>query len=167
MIIGREMAEICHGWGVPYIAFFKVVYQIGIFRSVSVGISRYYQYQYQRISRSVIFGIKTLAGAPQKIGGSPLFPKKGGPRPPFCTLRPPFEEKKEFSWIFSKKEFPRILKKVFPPKLNVQQSIPTEIPKAQQIWKTQDWGGKGGKGGGNEGCQKWFWRDSIFSCDRQ
>ena len=25
----------------------------------------------------------------QKIGGSPLFPKKGGPRPPLCTLRPP------------------------------------------------------------------------------
>ncbi len=33
-----------------------------------------------------IFGIKTLAGAPQKIGGSPLFPKKGGPRPPLCSL---------------------------------------------------------------------------------
>jgi hypothetical protein len=40
-----------------------------------------------------ILGIKTLAGAPQKIGGSPLFPMKGGPRPPFCTLHPPFEKK--------------------------------------------------------------------------
>jgi hypothetical protein len=71
-----------------------------------------------------IFGINNLTGASQKIGGSPLFPKKGGPRPPLCTLRPPFEEKKEFSRNFSKKEFPRNLKKVFPPKLTVQQYRP-------------------------------------------
>jgi hypothetical protein len=71
-----------------------------------------------------IFGIKILAGAPQKIGGSPLFPKKGGPRPPLCTLHPPFEEKKEFPRNFSKKEFPRYLKKVFPPNFSVQQYRP-------------------------------------------
>jgi hypothetical protein len=71
-----------------------------------------------------IFGIKTLAGAPQQIGGSPLFPKKGGPWPPFSTLCPPFEEKKEFPRNFSKKEFPQNLKKVFPPKLTVQQYQP-------------------------------------------
>jgi hypothetical protein len=71
-----------------------------------------------------IFGIKKLAGAPQKIGGSPLFPKKGGPRPPLCTLCPPFEEKKEFPQNYSKKEFPQNLKKVFLPKLTVQQYRP-------------------------------------------
>jgi hypothetical protein len=35
------------------------------------------------------------------------------------------------------------------------------------IRKTLDWGGKGGKGGGNEGVPKMVLRDSIFSCDRQ
>jgi hypothetical protein len=53
--------------------------------------------------------------------------KKGRPRPPFCTFRPPFEEKKEFPRKFSKKEFPRNLLKVFPPKLTVQQYRP-KIP---------------------------------------
>jgi hypothetical protein len=80
-----------------------------------VGIGRYFLEE----NSVSIFGIKTLAGAPQKIGGSPLFPKKGGPRPPFCKLHPPFEEKKEFPRNFSKKKFPRNLKKVFPPKLTV------------------------------------------------
>ena len=59
-----------------------------------------------------IFGIKTLAGALKTIGGRPLFPKKGGLGPLF---------------VFSKKEFPRNLKKLFPPKLTVQhhrQKIP-------------------------------------------
>jgi hypothetical protein len=87
----------------------------------SVGIGRYFSVIPIPKENSVsIFGIKTLAGAPQNNGGSPLFPKKGGPRPPFCTLRPPFEEKKEFPPNFSKKKFPRNLKKVFPPKLTVQ-----------------------------------------------
>jgi len=65
-----------------------------------------------------------MAGAPQKIGGTPLFPKKGGHRPPLCTLRPLFEQKKEFPRNFSKKEFPRKLKNVFPPKITVQQYRP-------------------------------------------
>jgi len=64
--------------------------------------------------------LKTLAGAP-------LFPKKGGLRPLFCALRPPFEEKKEFLRNFSKKEFPRNFQKVFPPKLTVQKYRP-KIP---------------------------------------
>jgi hypothetical protein len=51
-----------------------------------------------------------LAGAPQKIGGSPLFPKKGGHRPPLFTLRPTFEEKKEFPGIFQKKTSRKNLK---------------------------------------------------------
>ena len=34
------------------------------------------------------------------------------------------------------------------------------------VRKTLDWGGKGGKGGGNEGVPKMVLHDSIFSCDR-
>jgi hypothetical protein len=96
-------------------------------RYFSVGIGRYFSVFTIPIPKEnsvSIFGIKKLAGAPQKIGGSPLFPKKGGPRPPLCTLRPPFEEKKEFPRNYSKKEFPQNLKKVFPPKLTVQQYRP-------------------------------------------
>jgi len=78
-------------------------------RYFSVGIGQYFLVFTLPIPKenSVrIFGIKNLAGAPQKTGGSPLFPKKGGPRPPLCKLRSPFEEKKEFLRNFSKKEFP-------------------------------------------------------------
>ena len=35
------------------------------------------------------------------------------------------------------------------------------------LWKTLDLGGKGGKGGGNEGAPKMALHDSIFSCDRR
>jgi len=80
----------------------------------SVGIRRYFSVLPIPIPENIsvgIFGIKTLAGALQKIGGSPLFPKKGGPRPPFCALRPPFEEKKEFQRNFSKKRCREFLKR--------------------------------------------------------
>jgi hypothetical protein len=78
------------------------------------------------------FGIKNLAGAPQKIGGSaPFFLRRGGLGPRFVHFAL-LLKKKEFPRNFSKKDFPRILKKVFPPKLTVQQYRP-KIPKAQQI----------------------------------
>jgi hypothetical protein len=50
-----------------------------------VGIGRYFSVFTIPIPKEnsvSIFGLKTLAGASQKIGGSPLFPKKGGARPP-------------------------------------------------------------------------------------
>ena len=62
--------------------FFRVVYRIGIFRSVSVGISRYLPYRYQRKSRSVHFGIIFLAGTPfslKKGALDPFLRKKGAP----------------------------------------------------------------------------------------
>ena len=34
------------------------------------------------------------------------------------------------------------------------------------VWFVQEDTGFGGKGRGNEGVPTWFWRDSIFSCDR-
>jgi hypothetical protein len=39
--------------------------------------------------------------------------------------------------------------------------------RGQVFWKTLDGGERGGKGGAMRACQKWFWHDSIFSCDRQ
>ena len=87
----------------------------GRYRSVFLGI---YHTDNEGKLGSIFFGIKILAGAPQKIGGSPLFPKKGGHRPPFCTL---LCKKKEFPRNFSKKE------KVFPPKLTYSTPIHTYV----------------------------------------
>ncbi len=85
----------------------RVVYQIGIFWSVSVGISRYLPYRYQQKTRSVQFGIKKGAIAP-------FFPQKGSNGPLFKELCPPFEEKRGERY-------------------KKGGMIPTEIPKAQQI----------------------------------
>ncbi len=65
----------------------RVAYWVGIFRSVSVGISRYLPYRYRRKTRSVHFGIKKGAIAP-------FFPQKGGNSPLFDEDSPPFKEKR-------------------------------------------------------------------------
>jgi hypothetical protein len=75
----------------------RVVYRIGIFRSVLVRISRYLPYRYQRKSRSVHVGIIFFGGNPffpQKGGTGPLFEKKGGTGPLFDKASPPFAEKR-------------------------------------------------------------------------
>jgi hypothetical protein len=74
----------------------RVVYQIGIFQSVLVGISWYLPYRYQRKSRSVHFGIIFLAGTPfslKKGALAPFLREKGGTSPLFDTTSPPFAEK--------------------------------------------------------------------------
>ena len=63
--------------GINELVFFRWYHQ-----SVFLGI--YHNDTEGKLGR--FFGIKTLAGAPKTIGGSPLFPKKAGPRPPFYTL---------------------------------------------------------------------------------
>ena len=96
-----------------------------VFRYEPFGIFSVFTIPIPKENSVSIFGIKKLAGAPQKIGGSPLFPKKGGPRPPLCTLCPPFEEKKELPRNYSKKEFPQNLKIGVPAKA-YSTTIPTE-----------------------------------------
>jgi hypothetical protein len=63
----------------------RVIYQISIFQLVSVGISWYLPYRYQRKSRSVHFGIIFLAITPFsfKKGALAPFLRKKGHRPPF------------------------------------------------------------------------------------
>ncbi len=88
------------------------LYQIGIFRSVSVGISWYLPYWYRRKSRSVHFGIIFLAGTPFSLKRGhwpPFWVKKGAPAP------------------FLTQPAPLLRKKGVPAKL----VIPTEIPTAQ------------------------------------
>jgi hypothetical protein len=105
----------------------------GRYRSVFLGI--YHTDTKGKLGRYIRY--QNFGGSLSKKWREPPFSYKGGPRPPFCTLRPPFEEKKEFLRNFSKKEFPQNLKKVFPPNLTVQQYWP-KIPKVQQIWYQQN-----------------------------
>jgi hypothetical protein len=58
-----------------------------------------------------IFGIKTLAGAPQKIGGSTLFPKKGGLGPLFVHFALLLKKKRNSRGIFQKKSSHEFLKR--------------------------------------------------------
>jgi hypothetical protein len=78
----------------------RVECRIGIFRSVSVGISGYLPYQYRRKSWSVHFGIIFLAGNPSSLKKGALAPflrEKGGISPLFDTASPPFAEKRSSS----------------------------------------------------------------------
>ncbi len=74
----------------------RVVYRIGIFRSVSVGISRYLPYRYRRKSRSVHFGIIFLVGNPisLKKGAKAPFLRKKGALAPFLIQPAPLFRKK-------------------------------------------------------------------------
>ncbi len=74
----------------------RVVYRIGIFRSVSVGISRYLPYRYQKKSRSVHFGIIFLAGTPFSLKKVALVPflRKRGAQAPFLMQPAPLLWKK-------------------------------------------------------------------------
>ncbi len=74
----------------------RAVYRIGIFRSVSVGISQYLPYRYWRKSWSVHFGMIFLAGNPislKKGAMAPFLRKKGAPAP-FLIQPAPLMRKK-------------------------------------------------------------------------
>ncbi len=93
-------------------------------RYFSVGFGRYFSVLPIPIPENIsvrTFGIKILAGAPQKIGGSPLFPKKGGLRPPFCNFALLLKKKREFF----KKRVPAKSSKDVPAK-TYSTKIPTE-----------------------------------------
>jgi hypothetical protein len=100
----------CAALYVPVLVFCRVASRIRYF---SVGIGRYFSVFTIPIPKEnsvSIFGIKLFSGAPQKIGGSPLFPKKGGPQPPLRTLRRKKGIPTEF---FQKKSSRDILKRCF------------------------------------------------------
>jgi hypothetical protein len=111
-------------WRVRCYVFCRVVYRIGIFRSVLVGISWYLPYRYRRKSRSVHFGIIFLAGTPfslKKGALAPFLRKKGGTGPLFDTASPPFVEKR------SSRQISNTDRKYQPPSKSDTGKIP--IPK--------------------------------------
>jgi hypothetical protein len=58
------------------------------------------------------------------LAGAPFFPRRGGLGPLFVHFALLLKKKRNSRGIFSKKEFPQNLKKVFPPNLTVQQYRP-------------------------------------------
>jgi hypothetical protein len=88
----------------------RVVYRFGIFGRYSVGISRYLPYRYRRKIRSVHFGIKK--------GAVPPFFLKRGATAPFLRSSATF-------WKKGGRKGGKYTKR--------GGSIPTEIPKIQQI----------------------------------
>ncbi len=96
LILANTDTKKTAGNTVVYNSSTRVVYQISIFRSISVGISRYLPYRYQRKSWSVHFGIIFLAGTAfslKKGALAPFLREKGGTGPLFDTGSPPFPEK--------------------------------------------------------------------------
>ena len=112
--------------------FSRVVYRFGIFGRYSVGISRYLPYRYRRKIRSVHFAIKK--------GAVPPFFLKRGSTAPFLRSSTPF-------WKKGGRKGGKYTKR--------GGSIPTEIPKIQQIWYRQNTDTE--KTAGNTAVSLIFW----------
>ena len=81
----------------------RVVYRVGIFRSVSVGISRYLPYRYRRKTRSVFSVSKNWREPLKKLAGAPFFPRRGGLGPLFVHFALLLKKKRNSRGIFQKK----------------------------------------------------------------
>ncbi len=86
-------------------------YCLGIFQSVSGGISRYYQYQYQRISRSVRSVSKFWLEPLKKLAVAPFFLRRGGFGPRFVHFALLLKKKRNSRGIFQKKSSREIFKR--------------------------------------------------------
>jgi len=81
----------------------RVVYRVGIFRSVSVGISRYLPYRYRRKTRSVFSVSKIWREPLKKMAGAPFFIRRGGLGPLFVHFALLLKKKRNSRRIFQKK----------------------------------------------------------------
>ncbi len=99
----------------------RVVYRLIRYFGMNPVFSRFFSYRIPKGNSVGKFGILKLVGTPfsQRKGG--------GASAPFCTLRPPFEEKRSSRHIF-KKRVPAKSSKVIPAK-SYSKKIPTVIPK--------------------------------------
>ena len=89
----------------------RVVYRVGIFRSVSVGISRYLPYRYRRKTRSVFSVSKNWREPLKKLAGAPFFPRRGGLGPLFVHFALLLKKKRNSRGIIQKKSSRKILKR--------------------------------------------------------
>ena len=90
----------------------RVASRIGIFRSVSVGISRYLPYRYRRKTRSVFSVSKFWREPLKKLAGAPFFPRRGGLGPLFVHFALLLKKKRNSRGIILQKKSSRdILKR--------------------------------------------------------
>jgi hypothetical protein len=89
----------------------RVAYRVGIFRSVSVGISRYLPYRYRRKTRSVFSVSKNWREPLKKLAGAPFFPRRGGLGPLFVHFTLLLKKKRNSRGIIQKKSSRKILKR--------------------------------------------------------
>jgi len=78
-LVGDPLQDICQRSAQDS----RVAYRVGIFRSVSVGISRSLPYRYRRKTRSVFSVSKNWRETLKKLAGAPFFPRRGGLGPLF------------------------------------------------------------------------------------
>ena len=81
----------------------SVEYRVGIFRSVSVGISWYLPYRYRRKTRSVFSVSKFWREPLKKLAGAPFFLRRGGLGPLFVHFALLLKKKRNSRGIFQKK----------------------------------------------------------------
>jgi len=125
-------------------SYLRVAYQVGIFWLVSVGISWYLPYRYQRKTWSVFLASKFWREPFKKLAGAPFFLRRGGlgPRSVHFTLL--LKKKMNSCGIFQKKSSREILKRCSRQSLqynNTNQKIP--IPAVSDTrkyrYRKNDW----------------------------
>ena len=124
--------------------FCRVVYRVSIFRSVSVGISRYLQYRYRRKTRSV-FSVSEIWREPLKIlVGAPLFLRRGGLGPLFVHFALLLKKKRNSRGIIQKKGSRKILKRCSRQSLQYNNTdrkipIPAVSDTGKYRYRKNDW----------------------------
>jgi hypothetical protein len=91
--------------------FCRVAYRVGIFRSISVGISRYLPYRYRRKTWSVFSVSKLWRELLNKLVGAPFFLRRGGLGPLLVHFALLLKKKRNSRGIFQKKSSREILKR--------------------------------------------------------
>ena len=122
----------------------RVVYRVGIFWSVSVSISQYLPYRYQRKTRSVFLVSKIWREPLKKLARAPFFLRRGGLGPLFVHFALLLKKKRNSRGIFQKKSSRKNLKMCSRQSLqynNTDQKIP--IPAVSDTgkyrYRKNDW----------------------------
>ena len=124
--------------------FCRVVYRVGIFRSVSVGISRYLPYRYRRKTRSVFSVSKNWREPLKKLAGAPFFPRRGGLGPLFVHFALLLKKKRNSRGIIQKKGSRKILKRCSRQSLQYNNTdrkipIPAVSDTGKYRYRKNDW----------------------------
>ena len=122
----------------------RVSYRVGIFWSVSVGISRYLPYRYQRKTWSVFSVSKNWRDPLKKFAGAPFYPRMGGLSPLFVHLALLLKKKRNSRGIIQKKISRKILKRCSRQSLQYNNTdrkipIPAVSDTRKHRYRKNDW----------------------------